>query len=168
MAKTLTNREKLMQQVERIFQPESTFIIFGLIYFPFAALFLDQGLLENVILAVYTLVMFIAAIFLISRFALFVANAANQHSDNYGSLLVMYMLDFAFPVLMLKAFSAVTMMMLPCCHCVDKTRLICEVSSFIRTMHATYDVQQILSSVFLVSLLVVGSLTLWAVGKRGK
>lgn len=148
----------------RLLELERAFIIFSIIYIPVAWLFLNRGYVEEGLLLIYTLILAIIGVIMVARFALFMADAANKHSGNYGSLLLRYLVDAFIPLVMFKVLGFVFMSILP----MDRHRgLMCDLVRLLRHLYwETLKVQHSLDLIILVSAALVFGFAVWSIGHR--
>lgn len=136
------------------------YIIFSLIYIPVSVLFLDKGTLEESILAIYTVAMFVLGLLMITGFVLLLAKSANDHNGNFGTVLVSYLVHVLFPLLTFKAFAYVTWRLLP----VTKEKgLLCDFRKFVIDMFHLFKPQENLNTLIIVSLIIMFAFSLYSV-----
>lgn len=140
---------------------EQAYIIFSVVYVPFTVLLLNQGFIPETLIALYTIGLLIVTAILIGRFILLFGKHANEHSGEYGTLFVMYVLDVLIPLLMVKVYAMVIMSLLPERH----VGLVCEVTHFIRRLFWTFDIHQALNIVILGTLVTFAGLAALSVKK---
>jgi hypothetical protein len=138
-----------------------SFLIFSVLYFPVAILFLNRGALPEVILALYTLVLVVLGLILIARFLVSLASTANSRSGQIGSLFILYLINVLIPLLMYKVLIFVGWQLLPAI-----PGILCEITCFIKDLYFLFNVQETLSYVIVVSLLAIFLLTLWNTQKK--
>lgn len=139
---------------------EQAYIIFAVIYLPFAVLLRNQGFIAESLLNVYTLVMMFVALILVGRFVLFLGRLANEHNAQYGSLWIMYVLDVLIPLVTAKVYGMVILQMLPERH----VGILCEVVNFVRSLMWIFQYQHALNILILSTLAVFGGFAIWSVG----
>lgn len=140
---------------------EQAYIIFAIIYLPFVVLLRNQGFIAESLLNVYTLVLMFVALVMVGRFILFLGKLANEHSGQYGSLWIMYVLDLLIPLVTAKIYGMVVLQMLPERH----VGILCEIVNFVRSLMWTFHYQQALNILILATLAVFGGFAVWSVGK---
>jgi hypothetical protein len=148
----------------RLLELERSFFIFSVIYFPVTWLFLYQeGLVERTILAVYTIVLAVIGLLMLIKFAFFLAEQADNHTGNYGTLLIRYLANMFFPLVMFKAFAYVIFQLLPAEH----EGLVCHFIWLYKALYLRiFDFQHAISLVILGSAALVWVFVLWSVSKR--
>lgn len=156
---------KVVTSYSNWFDLERSYIIFALLYFPIVVLFINQGLIEKLILVIYTILLgFVGAVLLI-KFIMFLVSSANEHKNNYGSILGMYVFDALMPLLMFKVLGYVIVQMLPKTH----SGLLCDLVNFIKDLYYyVFAYQQTLTVVIAASFVSVAALALWSVGRGSK
>lgn len=156
-AAVISNLSGLM----RLFELERSFLIFSLIYFPVAWLFLGRGYLENFLLAIYTVVMSILALMMIAKFVLHLTAASDNRTGKSGSIFVMYLVDALVPLVMLKAFGHIINLILP----IDRHQgIVCDLVRLFRQFY--YDIfqfQTTLNYVILGGLVITFIAAVWGV-----
>lgn len=141
---------------------ERSYLIFAVIYFPITILFLRQGIIETLILAIYSILMFLVGLVLIFKFVLFLGKSANEGARNYGSILIMYVIDVLFPLLMAKLYAHVFMQLLPG----SADGILCNIRCLSKDMYYyLYDFQNTVTVLIIASFVVIVSLALWSVGR---
>lgn len=150
--------------IMRLLELERAFLIFSIIYFPVAWLFLHRGILETAILLVYTIVLALVAVLMIAKFVIHLSNSADNHNGNYGSLFSVYVFDALLPLFMLKALGHLIDLMLP----VDRHMgIVCDLVRLFRSLYyGVFSYQYTLSLFIAFSLVVMFVFTVWSVGKR--
>lgn len=141
---------------------EQGFIIFSVIYLPFAVLLNNQGVVAEALLALYTFVLGAVGLMLIAKFVVLLAKHANDRSGQYGTLLVMYFLNVFFPLVMAKVWGIVIMQLLPERH----VGLMCDLVRFVKLLMFTFQWQQSLNLIILASLAVFVGMAVWHVGRK--
>jgi|GEM_PF-6269194 len=150
----------------RLFELERSFLIFALIYFPVAWLFLGRGYLENFLLAIYTVVMIILAVMMIAKFVLHLATAADNRGAQSGRLFVMYLIDGLVPLAMLKVFGHILNMILP----FDRHQgIVCDLVRLFRQFYyEIFQFQTTLNYVIIGGLVITFVAAVWAVTKNNE
>lgn len=119
----------------RLIELERSFVIFSLIYFPVAWLFLGRGYLEQFLLGIYTVVMVVLSLLMMGKFVLHFAGAADNHTGKFGRLFAVYVFNGFLPLVMLKAFGHIINMILP----IDKHQgIVCDLVRLFRQFY--YDI----------------------------
>ncbi len=157
----VTNRSRLAS-LYHVLELDRAFIIFSIIYFPVAVLFLNNGIEAEIALFLFTLILGLLGILLIANFLLFLGRSANNHRDNYGSVLAMYVLNLLAPLLMFKIFAYVILRLLPKTH----EGFMCEVKDFVIDIYNILQIQNSLNLIILLSMVTVGWFAMKAVGKQ--
>lgn len=143
---------------------EQGFIIFSVVYLPFALLLSNQGVLAESMLAIYTLALMVTAMVLAAKFLMVFAKHANDRSGQYGTLLIMYVLDLLIPMIMGKVFGFVILQAMPVRH----YGLVCEIVNFVRGLMYTFQYQRTLNILILSTLAAFVLFALWNVGRSNK
>ncbi len=143
------------------FKPEQTFLIFSVIYFPIALLLLNKGTLSKVLLMIYTAVLFLLGLFLLVRFVIYLAVAANTRNNKIGTLMLMYIVRVMIPLYMFKFLGLMAVSLLPTSH----TGLMCELKNMFIDLYHLYNVQQSIDFAILLSAIPILLLALWSVNK---
>jgi hypothetical protein len=150
--------------VMRLLELERSFLIFAVIYFPIAWLFLNRGPIEEAILVLYTIVLGIVGVMMLVKFIVHLANAANDHSGRFGTLFTVYIFNALVPLVMFKVFGFVINAVLP----IDRHQgLMCDLVRLFRNLY--YHIlqwQTSLSYIILGSLAAMFIFTLWSVRGR--
>lgn len=147
----------------RLFELERSFIIFSLIYFPVAWLFLNRGFLENFLLGIYTVVMVVMAVIILGKFVL---HLTSEQAEGGRRLFARYLVDAFVPLLMLKAFGHILNLILP----YDRHQgIVCDLVRLFRQFY--YDIfhfQTSLNYIILGSLLITFVGAVWAANRTSK
>lgn len=160
----MSNISRVRQSIKNFlkhFPLTRTFLVFSVLYFPITLLFLNRGLLPEVILALYTLLLIVGGILLIFRFLVSLASSANSRNGQVGSLFILYLLNVLFPLLMFKMIAFVILQLLPL-----TPGILCEITCFIKDVYLLYSVQNSLNHLIVGSSLPMFLFTLWSVQKK--
>jgi len=158
-----TKQKKSESAMTSWFDLERSYLVFAIIYFPVAVLFVSQGAIEHVLLTLYTLVMFFIGLLLVLKFIIFFADAANEHRSNYGSLFAMYVFSVMIPLLMAKVYGYVFIRMMPRTH----EGILCDLKNMALDMYyGVFNYQHTLDILIASSFAVFALMAVWAVGRK--
>jgi len=163
MAKSAKDIPAKLANYLRSFQLENAFLIFAVIYLPVSLLFMERGVLATTLLVIYTMLLSLAGLLLITRFMVFTAKSANEHNGQFGSLLIIYVFNFLIPVLSFKYILFVIWKLLPC-SC-GRVGLFADGVRLAHDMLSLFNVQQNLTWIALGSLILMSVFTLWSIKK---
>lgn len=142
------NKEKI-QSALSYFQPERVFIIFGLIYIPFAGIFLNRGTLTYVVLMFYTFVMLMLGLMLLVRFLVKLANYMDG-KGTWGSIFLYFWVDYFAVLSLFKVIGFVIATTTPISH----NGIMCSFVRFAQALIRSFMLQPLLTY-FLIGGVVV-------------
>jgi len=143
----------------QVLSTPTAYLILGVIYFPCIIILIDSGGLARTILLIYTLILFLLGLLLIIKFVFFLIEFSDTHNSRYGSLFLVYIMNFLIPMTMQKIYGYVFYSILP-----ETPRgFMIEISNIFKDIYLGFDYQYILNLVVLVSLLIMFIFTLISV-----
>ncbi len=164
MAKSESTSSSSVSSMFKPFQLENAFIIFAIIYVPVSLLFFNRGVLAETLLILYTLALMLGGALLMARFLLFIAKEANEHNGQYGSVLIMYVLNILLPLLTFKFIAYTVWKLLPCT--CERFGLFADGVRMVRDAFYLFNIQQNLTWVAAGSLVLVAVFAMWSVSRK--
>lgn len=157
----INTRKRLVSLIQSI-EASSSFLVFSIIYIPVAFLFLNRGTVAEVSLAIYTIIMFVWGLFLIGKFILYIAERADSHNGQMGSVLVVYMMNMFIPLVIFKVLGYVGWGLLPISH----RGIVCDMKWYIMDLYRIFNFQHTLTLLIASSLILMALATVWSIMKK--
>lgn len=155
-----------LDRLSAMLTPARTYYIFAAIYVPVAILFLNRGVLAEVILALYTFIMAVGTLMMVVKFAIVLAANADGHTGKFGTLYLAFVTYKFLPLLFAKVLAYVYWALLPTCFCRRTYPFLGDLVTFLRDVYWLFSPQYVLNWIIFGGLVVMSLLALWSVGHK--